>query len=223
MNVSGKHGCAAMMISSGATSEDGADGGGLPDPGRADDRVLLACIAAGDRAAFDAFFRRHYLKVFRFVQRLTGSADIAEELVNDTMMVVWKRAARFENRSRPSTWLIGIAYKLTIKRLDKHRREPPPVDIDNVVLEAPERPDQRTERRTEDRRLRQGLEHLPPAQRAVVELTYFHGYGYAEVARLVGCPVGTVKTRMFHARQTLRTFLAEGGVDVAAHQRTPLP
>jgi RNA polymerase sigma-70 factor (ECF subfamily) len=176
---------------------------------RDDDEDLIMRIAAGNRAAFEALFRRYHPRLSRFVRRLTRSPELTEEIVNDAMLAVWQRAATFERRARPSTWLTGIAYNLTMKCLSRSRRDAAAVDLDSMELPDPLTVDHDIDRRRQDLRLRQGLARLPAAQRAIVELTYFHGYGYAEIAELVNCPIGTVKTRMFHARRVLRAYLGE--------------
>jgi RNA polymerase sigma-70 factor (ECF subfamily) len=177
------------------------------------DAALLERIGRGDRAAFEAFYRRYYRPLFAYLLRLTGRPEAVEELVDDTLMVVWHRAADFAGRSRPSTWVFGIAYRKGLKELSRRQRderrrvdaEPEPVELDG--------PDRRWGRRELAARVAEALERLPAEQRAVVVLTYYHGLPYPEIAEILGCPVGTVKTRMFHARRKLARLLPELGVE----------
>lgn len=177
-----------------------------------DEQGLLARIAAKDRRAFETIYHRYYRRLFVYLFKMTRRADLVEELVNDVMMVVWQSAARFDGVSRPSTWILGIAYRKALKALSRRSREP--------VEEAPSRPFERVVegperllvRREEATALGRALTHLSPEQRAVVELTYYFGYSYREIAGIVGCPVNTVKTRMFHARRRLRDVLPEHGL-----------
>lgn len=173
------------------------------------DRALIDRIARGDRAAFETFYHEHYHALLRFMCRITGQVDSAQEGVNDCMLVVWQRSASFGGRSKVSTWLMGIAYRKALRLLDSRRRwldrfklvDP---TASNELSGAAEEPTRGQE--VEDW-LEHGMQQLSAKQRAVVELTYFHGYSYEQIAAITECPVNTVKTRMFHARAKLRRIL----------------
>ena len=172
-------------------------------------RDLLQRVAAGDEAAFEDLYVQLHDRLYGFLYRLTGRAAAAEELINDTMLVVWRSAAAFEGRSAVSTWVFGIAYRKARKELERTRRDRSAVPLDQVVLVEPVDADRRL-RRTEIReRLTAALEQLSLEHRAVIELTYFGGHSYREIAEIVGCPENTVKTRMFHARRRLRPILRQ--------------
>lgn len=183
------------------------------DPAKANandaDLVLIRCIAAGDRAAFKQFYQKHYHPLLRFICRITGQIDSAQEGVNDVMLVVWSSSASFGGRSKVSTWLMGIAYRKALRLAENRRRwldrfkTVDPTEW-NELSSAAEEPMQ--SRETEDW-LEHGLQQLSPKQRAVVELTYLYGYSYEEIAAITECPLNTVKTRMFHARAKLRRVL----------------
>jgi RNA polymerase sigma-70 factor (ECF subfamily) len=173
------------------------------------DRRLLARIARGDRDAFRDLYTVYYQALLRFIYRITGQLELAQEGVNDAMLVVWRNASAFGGRSLVSTWIMGIAYRKALKLLESSRRwtsRVTAVDFDEWV----ERSDAAAEP-SDDGDLRdlldEGLRHLSPDHRAVVELTYFYGCSYEEIALIVDCPVNTVKTRMFHARAKLRKLL----------------
>lgn len=173
-----------------------------------DDRTLLARVAARDRRAFEALYHLYHPRLFGYLFRLTRRAEMVEELVNDVMLTVWQSASRFGGRSRPSTWILGIAYNKALKalsRISRRRWEAPPEEAD--FEPETEGPESLALRREAASSLGQALARLSPEQRAVVDLTFFHGCSYAEVAEIVGCPVNTVKTRMFHARKRLREIL----------------
>jgi RNA polymerase sigma-70 factor (ECF subfamily) len=76
-----------------------------------DDIVCLAEIARGDRAAFERLYRRYYDRLFRFVLRVTGRINVAEDVINDTMMVIWRKAGEYRAAAKASTWIFGIAYR----------------------------------------------------------------------------------------------------------------
>lgn len=180
-----------------------------------DDRTLLAGIAKRDRAAFETLYERYFRRLFGFVFKVTRRAELVEEVVQETLLVVWNDAARFDGRSRVSTWILGIAYRRALKLLASEAsratregrvaHEPAPaagVREAEARLLARERIDA----------LWLCLARLTPEQRAVVDLTFFEGCSYGEIADIVGCPVNTVKTRMFHARRRLRELLPQAGV-----------
>jgi RNA polymerase sigma-70 factor (ECF subfamily) len=181
-------------------------------PHDARDAVLLGRIGAGERAAFEALHRAYYTRLDRFLRRMLRRPQLVDEVINDTMLVVWRRAGQFSGRSKASTWIFGIAYRRALKAL---------ADVDEPVeFDEASHPDQQAtaadamlqaELRTV---LERALAQLTAEQRAVVELTYFHGCHYREIAQIVGCPVETVKTRMFYARRRLRDLLHEHRKDL---------
>lgn len=173
----------------------------------AEDAVLIGKIAAGDRAAFEQLYVRYHRRLSRFLMRFARHYEIAEEIINDTLHVVWNKAGDFRGDSQVSTWIIGIAYRRALKafkRLDL-RRDAEEREAQEPMGEAAfgdvvqERADW----------LARGLAQLPIEQRMVIEMAYFLGQSCEEIAQVVGCPVNTVKTRMFHARRRLRELLPQ--------------
>ncbi len=173
------------------------------------DAALLAGVVAGDRAAFDALYRHYYARLTDFVSRLLRQRELAEEVVNDTMYAVWTSGANFAGRSRVSTWIFGIAYHKALKRLERERRmAATAIDDDFDLIAADTDPGADADAAQLQRQLEAALAQLSPAHRSVVELTFLLEYSYEETAGIVGCPVNTVKTRMFHARARLRKLLS---------------
>jgi RNA polymerase sigma-70 factor (ECF subfamily) len=173
-----------------------------------DESALLARVAGGDRRAFEQLYRIWAPRVFRFVDRLLGDHARSEEVTDDVMLEVWKNAPRFEGRSRPSTWVLGIARLKALSALRARRPGPEEIDDASAPADPAEAVDERLDREASAARVRGALASLSAEQREVVELTFFHGLAYDEIAALVGCPLGTVKTRMFHARKRLAPLLA---------------
>jgi RNA polymerase sigma-70 factor (ECF subfamily) len=132
--------------------------------------------------------------------------DLVEEVLNDTLMVVWQRADSFDGRSKLSTWVFGIAYRKALKALS---RQDLPVDANEAEEPADPGPGPEQQLGLAQLRVRlaEALAELSPEHRAVVELCYFHDMAYGEIAEVVGCPPETVKTRMFYARRRLRLLL----------------
>jgi RNA polymerase sigma factor (sigma-70 family) len=180
-----------------------------------DEAALLRRVAAKDRRAFEALYHLYYRRLFGYLLKLTRRADLVEEVLNDVMLAIWKGAASFDGRSRPSTWIFGIAYHKALKALARRSQEPagPQEGPEPVDTEEPER---LAVRRELAGVLNRAIGTLSPDQRAVVELTYYYGLAYQEIAEIVGCPVNTVKTRMFHARRRLKQLLPELGVSGTA-------
>ena len=174
-----------------------------------EDCALLAGIARGEMQSFERLYRRYYGRVFGFAGRITHRMDSAEEVVNDTMLTVWRKAESFAGRSRASTWILGIAYRKALRARSRARPEHEELELEDV---ADPGQSERLDAIFSRDQLIQALDRLPPEQRAVVELTYVHGYKYTEIAEIAGCPVGTVKTRMRNAREKLRHMLA--GLDL---------
>lgn len=181
----------------------------------AGDVRLLARIGDGDRAAFRELHARYYNALLRFIYRITRRLDLAEEGVNDVMLVVWRSAHAFAGRSSVSTWIMGIGYRTALKSLARSRRWSERIatfDFSEWIEHSgPET--EPTEHGDLRDLLDAALAKLSPDHRAVVELTYFYGCSYEEIAAIVDCPVNTVKTRMFHARAKLKKWLPVLGRD----------
>jgi RNA polymerase sigma-70 factor (ECF subfamily) len=171
------------------------------------DARLLGEVAGGDRLAFERLYRSYFPRLTRFLNRMTRNLQLIEEIVNDTMLVVWNKATTFDATCKVSTWVFAIAYRKACKAI--HGSDDP-VDEDPDLREAEPgwRPDERFARMRRCQAVDAAIEALPLEQRTAVQLTYFNDMGYADIAVIMGCPVNTVKTRMFHARRRLALLLA---------------
>ena len=172
-----------------------------------EDLKLLQRVAVKDKIAFEDMYSRFYPLLSRYLSRLIRRPEMVEEVVNDTLFVVWEKADQFQGRSKVSTWVIGIAYLKGIKTLDKLRRVPDQHadELDDNIEET----NDLISKLGLQEWLISGLDLISADQRSVVELTYFFGYSYQEIAETMGCPVNTVKTRMFHARRRLAKLLPQ--------------
>ena len=174
------------------------------------DSDLIRRIAEHDRAAFEELFHRYYRRVFAFVHRIIRRTDLVDEAVSDTLFAVWRQAGDFDGRSRLSSWIFGIAYRRALKTLERDgRRRRGERDLAEAAEAADPAPGPESRAASSEVRveLARALAELPDEQRAVVELTFVAGCSYAEIGEILGCPVNTVKTRMFHARRRLRARL----------------
>lgn len=178
-----------------------------------DEGAILAHIAAGSREAFDLLYRRYERRVYGYLLSLVRMPAVAEELMCETMLEVWRGAARFRGDSRVSTWLLGIA---RYKALSALRARPP--SSDSIGDEVPEiqtfedGPLEQVHKGEQIELVQKALQTLSVEHREVLELAFYHELHYQEIAELVGCPVNTVKTRVFYAKQQLKRRLAQLGV-----------
>lgn len=171
----------------------------------ATERALVTRIANNDHLAMSRFVLLYGARLARFLRRLTRRQELVDEVINDTMLVVWKKAGRFRFESRVSSWVIGIAYRRAMSAFRAKSRQrvagpQPAVDEDSQSVDAQEQ-FEITEW------LGRALLKLPFEQRTALELMYHAGYSCEEVGEIMGCPANTVKTRMFHARRKLRHAL----------------
>ena len=176
-------------------------------PEDAENLKLLQRVAVKDKVAFEKLYIRFYPQLTRYLSRLMRRPEMVEEVVNDTLFVVWDKADQFQGRSKVSTWVTGISYLKGIKALDRLRMQP-----EQQAEALKEAEDIEESRNLIDRLglgewLACGLDQISVDQRSVIELTYFSGYSYQEIAGIMKCPVNTVKTRMFHARRKLSKLL----------------
>ena len=163
---------------------------------------LLRQVAVGDRTAFKELYLIYHRRLARFLMRMTSRHDLIEEVINDTLWTVWLKAGDFRGDSLVSTWIVGITYRRALKALRRHGTPRPMLVVEDVAVA----PDAQLE--DENRQwLGQALAELPLEQRMVMEFSYLMGHSCEEIATIMQCPVNTVKTRMFHAREKLRRSL----------------
>jgi RNA polymerase sigma-70 factor (ECF subfamily) len=169
------------------------------------ERELLERIAKSrDQVAFRTLYSSYYQRLSRLLARMSVRREDIEEVINDTFWVVWTKATEFRGASQLSTWIIGIAYRRALNALRRAKLRPVAdheFDEDSVSVESTENDE------TNQQWLSLGLERLPVEQRMALELTYTMGHSCEEVAAILDCPVNTVKTRLFRARETLKQVL----------------
>ncbi len=172
--------------------------------------ALLERTAQGDLRAFETLYRAYFPRLTRFLERMTRRSDLVEEILNDTMLVVSGGAHKYNRTSKVSTWIFAIAYRKALKAL-RDTRDFVDTDADIAELAGADEHEPKDELlQLQLRRvLSEAVEALSANHRAVIELTYFQEMGYREIADIMGCPVETVKTRMFHARRRLKALLPE--------------
>jgi RNA polymerase sigma-70 factor, ECF subfamily len=177
-----------------------------PAPGHdASERELLERIAKSrDQAAFRTLYGNYFQRLSRLLSRMSVRREDIEEVINDTFWVVWTKAGEFRGASQLSTWIIGIAYRRALNALRRAKIRPvadAPFDEESITVPSTDAAE------TDGQWLALGLTRLPVEQRMVLELTYTLGHSCEEVAAILDCPVNTVKTRLFRARETLKQVL----------------
>jgi RNA polymerase sigma-70 factor (ECF subfamily) len=181
-------------------------------PGASDD-ALIEAIARGNRQAMTLLYSRHSVRVYRCSLRITGNAAIAEEIVGDVFLEVWREADRFEARSQVSTWLLAIARNKSLSMLRRRSEEQLEDDVAVQLEDTADDPEVLVCKKDRCTLIRKCLTQLSPAHREVVDLVYYHEKSVDEVAEIVGAPPSTVKTPMFYARQRMAELLKAAGYD----------
>lgn len=183
----------------------------------AEDLALMRSIARRDRGAFETLYSRYAPRLSRYAFRLLRRQEAVEEVVDDAMLVVWNEAGRFDaGISRLPAWLFGIVHNKALKMLQRWspRAREVPIDGEDGATQhdgQSQDPERAAIGRQLGETLANALQRLPPEQRAVIELAFGEGQSYHEISVVLGCPVNTVKTRMFHARKRLARILEEQG------------
>jgi RNA polymerase sigma-70 factor (ECF subfamily) len=178
----------------------------------APDLLLLEQIAGGDREAFKVLYQRYVRQVFSFIFKLTGDSKMTEEITNDVMFEVWKGANSFQGKSAVLTWIFGIAHNKTMNEYRKRSPEPVDPEVFARVANPGDSAEEIVEKKDMSARMKSALDELSPDHRAVLELTFYQGLSYQEVAEIMDCPVNTVKTRMFYAKEKLKETLLKYGI-----------
>jgi RNA polymerase sigma-70 factor (ECF subfamily) len=169
---------------------------------RPSDGALLGRIAEGDMPAFQAFYARHAGRVLAYARQLSRNHDVAEDLVQEVFVVVWRRSASYRaDRGDTAGWL----YTITRNKLVDHWRRTgvsrETGEIDERRLAEPEGPGDL------QISVRQALSRVEPGQRRAIEMAYFGGLTYEETARRLDLPLGTLKSRIRSGLKALRSLL----------------
>ncbi len=177
------------------------------------DEALIGRIARGDRLAMQVLFARHHVRVYRFVLRLLRDEMAAEDVIGEVFLDVWRQANRFEGRSAVSTWLIAIARFKALSQLRMRREDGLDDEAAELIEETSDDPEIALAKLDKGEKLRKCLAGLSREHREVIDLVYYHEKSVEEVARIIGIPENTVKTRMFYARKKLGELCRMAGID----------
>lgn len=178
-----------------------------------DDADLLERIVKGDRLALQVLFARHNVQTYRFLLRLVGDEALAEDLVSEVFLDVWRNAHQFKGNSRVTTWILGIARFKALSALRRRKDDALDDDAAAAIPDSADDPEIAVEKKDRVAILRRCMSHLSLAHREIIDLAYYQDKSINEVAEILGVPENTVKSRMFHARKRMSELLQQAGID----------
>ena len=180
-----------------------------------DDQELLIQIRLGDEAAFGELYDRYSSPLYNYLLRLTSEQNSADELLQEVFLGCWRSARRFRGDSTVKTWLFRIAHHKSASWLRKHTNRNPAVSLDETALTADldALPEQLTIDSWESGQILTAVNQLSPKHRAVIELSFVHQFSYPEIAEILRCPVGTIKSRVSYALRILEGELRRREID----------
>ena len=177
------------------------------------DETLLGQVAKGDKNAVRLLFVRHNVRIYRFILRIVGNEMVAEDLVNEVFIEVWRSAQRFESRSQVTTWILGIARFKALTALRRRPSQQLDDEFAESVQDTADNPETLVQKADRSAVLQACLKQFSNAHRQVIDLIYYHEQSIEEVARITGVPENTVKTRAFHARKRLAELIEARGLE----------
>lgn len=158
-------------------------------------------------------YRRHHVRVFRFGLRLVRDDQVAEDLVSEVFLDVWRQAGKFEGRSAVSTWLLAITRFKALSALRCRKDRELEDEVANALADTCDDPEAAATKKDTGKALSKCLKGLSPDHREIVDLVYYHEKSVEEVAEIAGIPENTVKTRLFYARKKLAELLKAAGIE----------
>lgn len=181
-----------------------------------DDEQLLTAAGRGDRAAFRGLYQRFASPLLGFIRRLAPSRNDHEEMLQEIVLRLWTKASLYDpNRGKARPWIYTVASRAAMTWLADHggKKVPVPVGDDPILESVPSSPDEHPEavclQRETSRSITAALERIPEEMRLAVVLRYLQGLGIEEIAQILDCPGGTVKSRIFNGLQRLRSVVGK--------------
>ncbi len=183
----------------------------MPDQPEMTDAALIEQLRAQDLSALGTLFDRYYTQLFRTAVAILHDADAAEDIVQDCFLRLHQYAPRIDTALPLMPWLYRVTVNLSYTWVTRRQKRRVSLDllVDELMSPAWQAPEQVAEHTELQRRVRQAVQDLPLNQRVVVVLHYLNGLSVEAIADIVECPIGTVKSRLYYARETLRRRLGE--------------
>jgi RNA polymerase sigma-70 factor (ECF subfamily) len=177
------------------------------------DEDLMQLVRQGEAVAFEIIYERHCNAAFSLAYRMTGKRSIAEDVVQEAFLSLWRSGARYDRtRGSVRTWTLGIVHNRAIDALRRgivHDRRRASDEGIEERFEAPENTELEVARRDESREIREAMSELPREQSQVIELAYFGGFTHTEIATMLNAPIGTIKGRMRLGLAKMRLVLGD--------------
>jgi len=189
-------------------------------PGGQDDRALVARSQAGDLDAFDELVQRYQQRIYGLCYHLTANHEDANDLAQETFVKAWKALRSFKGDSSFYTWIYRIAYNGVLNHLKQRRNRTPHLSLNDLDFNLEHDPDlvalisHQTPRREVNlvelqQRLNEAMLKLSEEHRMVVTLHDVQGMPHEEIAKIMNCNPGTVRSRLFYARQQLQAWMSD--------------
>lgn len=171
------------------------------------DITLARRIAVGDDSALSEIYTVYGQRLYAYALRLTSDAALAEDIVQDALVIVWRTAGRYRGEGRFVAWLLGIVHHTALKAL-RHPFVPFSEEVEEILPASASSLETQTQDNQQAAWVRSGMQGLSPEHRAVLELVFYQGLSLEEVAQVCNCPLGTIKSRLNYARRHLRGILS---------------
>ena len=181
-----------------------------------EERVLIERAQHGDADAFGMLVRTYLGRVYRVAHAIVRNEDEAADIAQDTFVRAFRRIDRFDTERPLFPWLYQIARNLALNRIARVRKRETALPEYDTLLAVGPGPEETAVAAGESERVRRAVASLSEQHRAVIELNHFQECSYREIAEILGIPIGTVMSRLYHARQRLRKLLDEETSDVRA-------
>ena len=177
------------------------------------DEELLKHITRGNSLAFNCLYERYGQRLYAYALRLTENPAQAEDILQESMLIVWRKAATYRAEGSVQAWLLSIIRNKCMQLF----RQKPTESIESSDVDIPDEnssPEKNIAQQDERNRVRAALQRLSPEHREVLELVFYQGLNQKEIAQVCRCPLGTVKSRLAYARQQLRGILTRDGFEM---------
>ncbi len=165
--------------------------------------ALMLRVKVGDRSAFEELYSLYQKPLVNYLYRLCWNRALAEDLLQEAFLRLWRAAPTYEPKAKVSTYVFRIAHNLYLNEAARRREKA----IQDADVEMRKDPSSDLNRREIQSAVKKAIEDLPAGERECLLLSEYQGFKYAEIAEVLGIPVGTVKSRMFSAVQRLKEAL----------------
>jgi len=184
----------------------------VPDQNVENDQQLISAIANGSEIAFGEIYQRYHQPIYNYLFRIIQDEAGADDILQEVFLAIWQGANKFKYQSSVKTWIYRIAYKQSISWLRKHPRKINQMELEEIVDKG-KSPEESAITAIQNTQLRKAMVDLTPKHRAVLELAFIEEMSYSEIAVILNCPIGTVKSRMSYALRNLSQVMLKLGID----------